>query len=78
MSVHNFGQFPGKTDKAVTNRLLELPQGDKVQCEYVWIDGTDEALRSKGRTLNFEPREPKGILQVRIQRGDRGSGPPPP
>ena len=54
------GHYPGKTDKTITNNLLDLPQGDKVMCEYVWIDGTDEALRSKGKTLNFEPKEPTG------------------
>ena len=54
--------YPGAVDKTVTKHFLELEQGDKVMCEYVWIDGTGEAMRSKCKTLQTEPKNAKGIF----------------
>ena len=51
-------------DKTVLEHYLSLPQPeDKVQCTYVWIDGTGESLRSKTKTVNFIPKNPKGSSQ---------------
>ncbi|KAF8496911.1 putative glutamine synthetase [Gautieria morchelliformis] len=44
------------------NHFLALPQGDKIQAEYVWIDG-DGGLRSNTTTVAKQVKDP-GDLRV--------------
>lgn len=50
-------------NKKVLDRYLtlELPE-NKIQATYIWIDGTDQNIRCKDRTLDFVPKSAKGKL----------------
>jgi len=47
--------------KTTLLKYLALPQGDRVQCMYVWIDGTGEGLRAKTTTREEEPKSYKEL-----------------
>ena len=52
-----------RTDKQIYSHFMTLPQpDDQVQVEYIWIDGTGEGIRSKCRTMDFEPKKAEGRL----------------
>ena len=46
--------------KEILSRYMSLEANGRVMCEYLWIDGTGEGIRSKCRTMEFEPKDPKG------------------
>lgn len=50
-----------RINKSLSDRYLTLPFPDgKIIATYIWIDGTDENVRCKDRTLEFIPKSPKG------------------
>ncbi|XP_014680904.1 PREDICTED: glutamine synthetase-like [Priapulus caudatus] len=51
----------GQLDKTVLHKYLSLEQHSAVQCMYIWIDGTGEAMRAKTKTVMQEPKSPKEL-----------------
>lgn len=51
-------------NRGVLEHYLTLPQGNKVQAMYIWIDGSGEFLRSKTKTVDFEPKTAEGRLRL--------------
>jgi glutamine synthetase len=41
-------------DPLVYNRYMAIPQGDKIQAEYIWIGGSGQDIRCKTKTLDHE------------------------
>ena len=54
----------------VLDKYMALPQGARVQAEYVWIGGSGQDLRSKTMTLE---RVPKDVSELRIWNFDGSS-----
>ncbi|KAF7638272.1 Glutamine synthetase [Meloidogyne graminicola] len=45
------------TDKYAAGRFIQLPTHNKIQVEYVWIDGSIQNVRSKTKTIDFIPKK---------------------
>lgn len=60
----------GYTSKEVMSKYMELPQGNRVQVTYIWIDGTGQGLRAKTRTIEAKPTK---IEEVPIWNYDGSS-----
>jgi glutamine synthetase len=54
---------------------LNLPQGDKIQAEYVWIGGSGLDLRSKTRTLNGPITSPEDLPEWNYDGSSTGQAP---
>ncbi|CAK5036863.1 unnamed protein product [Meloidogyne enterolobii] len=54
------------TNKYAAGRFMQLPTHNKIQVEYVWIDGSIQNVRSKTKTVDFIPKKncQFGILTV--------------
>jgi len=44
-------------NQAVLDTYMDLDTKGKIQAMYVWIDGSGVTMRSKTKTVNFEPKE---------------------
>ena len=54
----------------VLDKYMALPQGTRVQAEYVWIGGSGQDLRSKTMTLEAVPKD---VSELRIWNFDGSS-----
>lgn len=52
------------TDKYAAGRFIQLPTHNKIQVEYVWIDGSIQNVRSKTKTIDFIPKKVDGKLII--------------
>eukprot|EP00116_Pleurobrachia_bachei_P007725 sb/3467987/ len=43
------------------NPFMDLPQGDKCQAYYIWIDGSGQGLRGKTKTLDVPTMNPADL-----------------
>ena len=42
-------------NQAVLDKYMELDTRGLIQLNYIWIDGTGETMRSKTRTVDWDP-----------------------
>lgn len=49
--------------RAILDHFMALPQGSKVQAEYIWIGGTGQDIRSKTKTLSSKPSNVEELVR---------------
>ena len=60
LSADRMADYTATVDRTVLQGYLDLPSDGRVQCMYVWIDGTGENVRCKTKTVDEEPQHPDG------------------
>lgn len=69
-------QIRSLLDQSITRHYLStLEQHGKICAEYVWIGGTGQDLRSKGRTLDAVPKDPKELPHWNYDGSSTGQAP---
>ena len=59
----------------VLNRFLALPQGSRIQAEYVWVGGSGQDLRAKTRTLEAKPTSVADLPEWNFDGSSTGQAP---
>lgn len=49
-------------NKTTLAKYFALPQGERTQALYIWIDGTGEGLRAKTKSLDQAPKSIEGTF----------------
>lgn len=57
-------------NQAVLDKYMDLDTGGFIQANYIWIDGSGQSMRSKTRTLDYDPQD---IEQLPIWNFDGSS-----
>jgi len=63
------------SNTATLQRFLSLPQGDKIQAEYIWIGGTGLDIRSKTKTVSSEVKSPEDLPVWNYDGSSTGQAP---
>ena len=48
-------------NQTVLDKYMELDCRGQIQACYIWIDGSGETMRSKTKTLDYEPTKPEQL-----------------
>jgi len=66
---------PTPLSDAVYNRFMALPQGSRVQAEYIWIGGSGQDIRGKTKTLESKPTSIKDLPLWNFDGSSTGQAP---
>ena len=48
-------------NQAVLNKYMDLDTNGMIQANYIWIDGSGETMRSKTKTIDYDPQTPEQL-----------------